>query len=169
MKWTIIVLIMMSLIGSMMWVMPTPRQRFQSKLRLDARKYGFQVQLSHLTLPRAKGEVEPETVSIPAYRLLRGDSVDRKERDLWIEWKVARVEALANEGLPKGWAWIKGERTLSNRQLTWLSSALEAFPEEVVAVESSALHIMLYWREPEREGALDELHTHANQFIQEVI
>lgn len=169
MKWTIIVLIMMSLIGSMMWVMPSPRQRFQSKLRLDARKYGFQVQLSHLTLPRAKGEVESETISIPAYRLLRGDTVDRKERNVWIDWKIARIEALANEGLPNGWTWIKGERALSASKLTQLSRWLEDLPAEVVAVESTALHLMLFWREPEREGALDELYHHSNLFLQEQI
>lgn len=164
MKWAIIVLIMLSLIGSMMWVMPSPRQRFQSKLRLDARKLGFQVQLSRLEIPRAKGEMDSETINMPAYRMLRG-KLDRSAKEQWVEWMVARVDAMAADGLPKGWSWSKGERTLSAPRLDALSDWLTQLPTEVVAVESTAIHLTLYWREPERAGALDELAEKANQLL----
>ena len=168
MKWAIIVLIMFSLIGSMMWVMPSPRQRFQSKLRLEARKHGFQVQLSRLELPRAQGETETEAINVPAYRLLRG-ALPKGEREKWTEWSVGRVDAFANEGLPEGWSWIKGERTLNPAKLAFVSQWLKTLPKEVEAVESTAIHLSLYWREPERAGALDELHGLAKQLIDEVV
>jgi len=168
MKWAIIVLIMLSLIGSMMWVMPSPRQRFQSKLRLDARKLGFQVQLSRLEIPRAKGEMESEVINMPAYRMLRG-KLDRNAKEQWVEWMVARVDAMAADGLPEGWSWSKGERSLSAAKLNVLSDWLKQLPEEVIAVESTAIHLTLYWREPEHAGALDELAENANQLLAEMI
>ena len=168
MKWAIIVLIMLSLIGSMMWVMPSPRQRFQSKLRLDARKLGFQVQLSRLEIPRAKGEMESEVINMPAYRMLRG-KLDRSSKEQWVEWMVARVDAMAADGLPEGWSWAKGERALSVQKLNVLSTWLKQLPKEVVAVESTAIHLTLYWREPEEAGALDELAEKANQLLGEEI
>jgi len=166
MKWAIIVLIMLSLLGSMMWVMPTPRQRFQSKLRMDARKLGFQVQLSRLEIPRAKGEMESEVVNMPAYRMLRG-KLDRSEKEHWVEWMVARVDAMAADGLPNGWSWVKGERSLSSAKLNALCDWLNQLPKEVVSVESTAIHLTLYWREPDRAGALDELAERANQLLAE--
>ncbi|NVK02484.1 MAG: hypothetical protein HWE12_13140 [Oceanospirillaceae bacterium] len=164
MKWAIIVLIMMSLIGSMMWVMPTPRQRFQSKLRLDARKLGFQVSLGKLSLPRAKGETEGEELNRPLYRYGR-TGLDRKERDQFVGWTVARIETLAQDGLPPGWSWVRGEHTLAQARLQQLSEWLVSLPKEVDAVESDSLHLCLYWREPERPGALDELANFAKQAV----
>jgi len=165
MKWAIIVLIMLSLVGSMMWVMPTPRQRFQAKLRLEARKHGLQVSLGHLALPRAQGEMEAEELKCPVYRLPR-TNLARSERDSFMGWTVARVQAIANEGLPAGWSWVKGERTLAPARLNQLSEWLESLPKEVEAIESDQIHLALYWREPERAGALDELAERAKQAIE---
>lgn len=156
MKWAIIVLIMLSLIGSMMWVMPSPRQRFQSKLRLDARKQGFHVSLARLKLPRAQGEMEGDERNMPLYRYRR-DNLDRKERDSFVGWSVARVNALANTGLPPGWSWINGESTLDNSRLTALSNWLEGLPLAVEAVESDSMHLALYWSESELPGSLEAL------------
>ncbi len=165
MKWAIIALIMLSLVGSMMWVMPTPRQRFQAKLRLDARKHGFQVSLGNLALPRAQGEMEAEELKSPVYRLQR-TNLARKERDSFTGWTVARITAIANEGLPSGWSWVKGERALAPARLNQLSEWLQSLPREVEAVESDQFHLALYWREPERAGALGELAERARQALE---
>jgi len=164
MKWAVIVLIMFSLIGSMMWVMPTPRQRFQSRLRLDARKQGFQVSLARLKLPRAQGEMEGDERSVPLYRYRR-DNLERKERDNFVGWSVGRVNALANTGLPEGWSWINGESTLDSKRLEALRQWLETLSASVEAVESDAMHLALYWREPEVPGALEALAQSAAQAV----
>jgi hypothetical protein len=82
---------------------------------------------------------------------------------------VARVDAMAADGLPEGWSWAKGERALSVQKLNVLSTWLKQLPKEVVAVESTAIHLTLYWREPEEAGALDELAEKANQLLAEEI
>ncbi len=156
MKWAIIVLIMLSLVGSMMWVMPSPRQRFQSKLRLEARKYGFNVSLAQLVFPRATGEVEPEKRNLPVYRMLR-NNLEKAERNDWQEWAVARVVSQSNTGLPTGWSWIRGEFEFKSPKLEHIAEWVEALPDEIVAVESNGLQLSLYWTEPGSPGALEGL------------
>jgi len=146
MKWAIIILIMMSLLGSMMWVMPSKRQKFQAELRQKASKLGFNVQITRLTPPRAEGQVEPETYTATAYRLPRFN-IDKHERESFAEWQVFRLRAIANEGLPEGWSWQAGERKLNTAQLAQLQELLAALPEGVSSVESTPAHFSVYWDE----------------------
>ena len=157
MKWAIIALIMMSLLGSMMWVMPSPRQRFLAKLRLQASRQGFHVQIVRITPPRAAGQVEPEVLSATAYRLPRLN-LQKNEREGFTEWQVFRQTAIADTGLPEGWCWGVGERCLSESQLNLLNDLIEALPDGVSSIESTPVHFSLYWDEKGDESSLDKLY-----------
>lgn len=164
MKWAIIILIMMSLLGSMMWVMPSPRQRFLAKLRQQASKHGFQVQMVRMTPPRAAGQMKPETLTATAYRLPRYN-LEKAHRNNFTEWQVFRQIAVANEGLPEGWCWGSGERCLNEQQLAVLNALIEQLPAGVSSVESTPVHISLYWDERGDENSLDEFQTLLKPFI----
>ncbi|KEA62805.1 hypothetical protein ADIMK_3277 [Marinobacterium lacunae] len=155
MKWLIIVFVIMSLIGSVMWVMPTPRQRFQAHLRLKARTLGLQVQLVTLKLPRMTGEMEGESISVPAYRLLR-TNLSRAQKESWCSWQVCRGETLANTGLGQGWSWITGEGLLPGTVLEHVNAVLERLPDDVVALESTPIHMTAFWHESD-EATLERL------------
>lgn len=157
MKWAIIVVIMMSLLGSMMWVMPSPRQRFLATLRLQASRMGFHVQIVRMTPPRAAGQVEPETLNSTAYRLPRFN-IEKKQRENFSEWQVFRLSAIANEGLPEGWSWGAGERALSEVQLEALNNFIAELPDGVVSIESTPVHFSLFWDEKGDENTLQQLH-----------
>lgn len=156
MKWMIIVLIMMSLVGSMMWVMPTQRQKHQAKLRTKAKTLGFQVQLEKITAPRAKGEMEPESKTIPAYRILR-EQMGKRERNNLRSWQVFRVESIADTGLPSGWSWSDGEGTFNADQLALLGEVIAALPGGVFSIESSPVYSGLFWDEQGDETELESL------------
>ncbi|WP_315983127.1 hypothetical protein [Aliamphritea spongicola] len=115
MKWAIIILVMMSLVGSMMWVLPSKRERFQAQLRQLAMRKGFNVQLAQVKPPRASGEIEQESFNSPVYRLPR-TNISRKEREGFIQWQVYKQVALAAEGLPEGWCW--GKVNVSSQSLS---------------------------------------------------
>lgn len=153
MKWAIIILIMLSLIGSMMWVMPSPRQRFQAELRARAKPIGFQVQMVRLTAPRAKGEMEAEQYAVMAYRLPR-TNMDKKSAQRLAPWHAFRVNALANEGLPEGWSWGVGERVLDDAALSLLTDVIAQLPKGVSSIESTPIHVTAHWDE---EGKLEDL------------
>lgn len=167
MKWLIISVVVMSLIGSIMWAMPTPRQRFESRLRLQGRALGFQVQLSRLQLPRARGEVEGEQISVPAYRLMR-TNLSRIERDQWQNWRICKRETVANIGLPSDWCWSEGEGKLSDGQLALLNGLIDALPQDVVAIESTPLQLSVFWYEG-REEDLPLIHAAMQPLLEQKV
>ncbi len=153
MKWAIIILIMMSLIGSIMWVMPTPRQRFQADLRTKAKPKGFQVQMVRLTAPRATGQMDAEHYSVMAYRLPRLN-IDKKTARTLQPWHAFRVESIANTGLPAGWSWGFGENVLDDAGLNLLKEIIDALPSGVSSIESTPIHVTAHWDE---EGTVEDL------------
>lgn len=153
MKWAIIIVVILSLVGSIMWVMPTPRQRFQAQLRAKAKPMGFQVQMVRLTAPRATGEVDAEKYSVMAYRVYR-HNLDKKTAGLMQSWHAFRVDAIANEGLPEGWSWGFGEGVLSEESQQLLKEVIDALPAGVSSIESTPIHITAHWDE---KGSFDDL------------
>ncbi|WP_432473889.1 hypothetical protein [Amphritea sp. HPY] len=164
MKWAIIVLIMMSLLGSMMWVMPSKRQKLQAELRLKASKLGFNVQMIRLTPPRAAGQVEPEVYMATAYRLPRFN-LEKNERDSFVAWQIFRQTAVADEGLPEGWSWGVGERKLSEIQLARLGQLIAQLPVGVDSIESTPVHFSLFWDERGRLEDLEQFKVMMQEFI----
>lgn len=166
MKWAIIILVMMSLVGSMMWVLPSKRERFQAQLRQLAMRKGFSVQLAQVKPPRASGQIEQESFNSPVYRLPR-TNISRNEREGFIQWQVYKQTALAAEGLPEGWCWGEGERQLSAAQLQLLLGVIERLPEGVVAIESDPVHLSVFWDERGELEDLDRIQEEMKSVIEE--
>ncbi|MEH6577891.1 MAG: hypothetical protein V7731_12510 [Amphritea sp.] len=164
MKWVIIILIMMSLVGSMMWVMPSKRQRFQAELRRQASQKGFNVQIVRLTPPRGIGQIEPETYMATAYRLPRFN-LEKGERESFREWQVYKQEAIANEGLPAGWCWGAGERQMDDTQLGLLAELIGMMPEGVNSIESTPVHFSVFWDERGQIETLDQFKTQMQKIV----
>lgn len=158
MEWVISIVVMLSLIGSIMWIRPSPRERMMSQVRLHARKLGFIVQIAQLETTRAKGEMEPEKVRLPAYRILRND-LTRDEKDHWKSWQIFRTDNVANQGLPQGWSWKKGEYELSNAACEIISDLIMLLPKEVKALESNPMYFSVYWREAGGVEQLDAIYA----------
>lgn len=146
MEWMVIILVMMSLLGSMMWVMPTRKQKYQASLRLKAKSLGFQVILEKMTPPRAQGEMEAEERNITAYRVLRHD-LTRDQKNNFRTWQVYRVNSIANIGLVDGWSWAEGERILTELELDQLNALLTDLPKGVLSLESTPAYVGAHWDE----------------------
>ena len=163
MNYLIIAFVVLSLMGSVMWVMPTKRDRFLAKLRMEAKGLGFQVQLIKLVYPREKGEVEPRKITSVAYRLLRG-KITSQEHKQWKSWQVIRCEANASEGLISGWAWAMGERTLNESALASLNAQLSELPKDVSGLESTPIQVSAFWSETQA-SELSEIKRHLQALI----
>ncbi|WP_415905535.1 hypothetical protein ACMXYW_05675 [Neptuniibacter sp. QD48_55] len=166
MEWMVIVLIMMSLLGSMMWVMPTKKQKYQASLRLKAKALGFQIQLEKMKPPRAQGEMEPDERNMTAYRILR-EGLSREQKNSFNTWQVFRVESIANIGLNPGWCWANGERTLSEPQLDKLNALLEELPKGVFSLESTPAYVGVHWDEAGNSDKGEEIMESLYQQLKE--
>jgi hypothetical protein len=155
-KIAIIVFVVLSLMGSVMWMMPTRREKYLATLRLEARKRGFTVQLIRVEPPRAQGEYESDTKNVAAYRLIRKKDAKGRQPDT-TPWQVFKVDSIANEGLPEGWSWKIGERALEKPQLEVLITVIGLLPEDVVGLESTPIHVSGYWSENTDVEGMDAL------------
>ncbi len=164
MNWVIIALIVLSLIGSMLWMMPSPRQRMQAQMRQKAMTSGMRVQMVKLKCPRATGEAEPEERDMIAYRLPR-HNLSQSERHSFNAWQLFKLNTLATAGLPEGWSWGRGEGQ-QDRNLTLILQVLGDLPEGSFSLESSADSVSLYWTEHGGEAFVSSIKDLLNQLIE---
>jgi len=167
MEYLIISFVVLSIIGSMMWVMPTKRDRMLATLRMQAKQQGFQVQLTRLTYPREHGEVDSRVVPSVAYRLLRGKISTQQHSD-WQSWRIVRCATNSSEGLSSGWGWALGERTMAEPQLAKINTILKSLPKDVVGLESTPVHVSVFWSEKD-EQELGSIKLALDNMITELI
>ncbi len=149
MNWIIIVLILLSIIGSMLWVMPSPRQRVQALLRQQAMRLGVKVKICRVVLPRALGETLVDERDCVAYRMPRIERY-RKPRHTAAEpttWQIFKVRSHANAGLPQDWSWSQGEGRLEPATLALMAELIEALPADIYGLESTPVGVAVYWEE----------------------
>ncbi len=168
MNWVIIVLLLLSIVGSMLWMMPSPKQRKQAQLRQQAMRTGFQVQMTRMLFPRAIGESVPDEQSCIAYRLPR-HAGERKNRQATIPWHVFRLDSHATTGLPEGWCWSKGEGYLQPPQLATLGEIIAELPGDAFSLESTPVAVSVYWWEEGTSDTVDNLHRLLQRLIDEHI
>jgi hypothetical protein len=146
MNWIIITLVVLALIGSVTWVMPTPRQRLQAELRKQAMQRGLQVQLTRLLFPRGIGESTPEERPCIAYRLARTPEY-RNGKTPTRPWHIFKIHSHATRGLPDGWCWSKGEDELDEQQLALITDLIRFLPGDTFSIESTPIAASIYWAE----------------------
>lgn len=165
MNWVIIIVLLVSILGSMLWMMPSPMQRHQAKMRQLAMKAGLNIQMVKLKCPRAIGEAEAQELDCMAYRLSRagGDKLAMKISP----WQVFRLHGHADRDLPEGWCWGKGEKLLNEQQLGILKEMISTLPKDVLAIESTPLAASVYWYEREVESSVETIKEELSKLVEQ--
>ncbi len=156
MNWVIIILLLLSIVGSMMWMMPSPKQKVQVLLRQHAMRQGIQVQMSRLLFPRATGEAIPDERDCIAYRLPRTNAI-RRDKQTTIPWHIFKLDSVATNGLPEEWCWSKGEDQLEQDQLTELAELIANLPKDAYSLESTPIAVSVYWYENGDQDSVDNI------------
>ena len=159
-KTIIVILVCLSLVGSVAWVMPTPVQRAQAKIRQLAMNKGLQVKVGKLQGPREQGELAPQSHLATSYGLPRPSSRDRAGGIAAIKkstWEIFKAGGLNTKGLPQGWCWNRGEGALEPDQLSHLAQLIERLPKDVYALGITPIVAQVYWHEKATPEQLDDL------------
>lgn len=133
----ILVLVTLSLLGSVLWIMPSQKERAKMALRMEARKHSLLVQFTHLDFPD-KWDKTKEKRSVVAYHRHR-------EKKLKPEPEAVRLypyEVWKHPEVAEGW-WASRELSLLEEVVTLLEENQQRFD----ALEISAHSVVLYWRE----------------------
>ncbi len=169
MNWVVIALILLAIVGSMMWMMPSPRQRVQALLRQKAMRLGFQVQIARILLPRALGEAVADERDCVAYRIPRLSAASAQSRNpskQSIPWQIFQLQSYATDGLPAGWSWSKGEGQLQNDALQLITELIAALPEDVYGLESTPVSVSVYWEERGTPETVEQIQQLLNRLVE---
>ena len=164
----IVILVCFSLIGSVAWVMPTPLQRAQAKIRQLAMAKGLKIKVGKLQGPREQGEVAPESHLATSYGLPRAKSQNRAggiNAIKKITWEIFKAGGLNTQGLPEGWCWNRGEGALKAEQLSHLAQLIQQLPKDVYALGVTPMGAQAYWHERATPEQLDDLEQVLQQLL----
>ncbi|MFD1383833.1 hypothetical protein ACFQ45_10660 [Rhodanobacter aciditrophus] len=132
----IVVFIVVSLMGSALWVMPSKREREKMELRMLARKLGITVKLTSVNLPDKWDKVtEPKKVC--AYHLYR-----EKPLKEFTEINIYPYEVWKHPELCKGW--VSSKTIDLSREV---QAKLEKHHGVWVALEVTSDRVSLFWNE----------------------
>ncbi len=138
MAWLVVITVGLLLVGSTLWLLPSPRERYQMELRRVAMEAGLQVRLRKLEVP---GDREPRDCAV--YTLRRGHhQVERFEPRLHA-WQLVRGETAFLDPVVAGWSYLVRPEETAAVPL----AALAELPATVTALASSRDGISVYWDE----------------------
>ena len=155
----IVILVCCSLIGSVAWVMPTPLQRAQAKIRQLAMAKGLKIKVGKLQGPREQGEVAPDSYLATSYGLPRAKNQNRAggiNAIKKITWEIFKAGGLNTQGLPGA---LKAE------QLSHLAQLIQQLPKDVYALGVTPMGAQAYWHERATPEQLDDLEQVLQQLL----
>lgn len=156
----IIVLIVASLLGSILWIRPSNKERQQMQLRLLARKKQLSVQFTHIDLPDKWDKSKTKT-KVTAYHKFRA----KKQASLTESVNLYPYEVWKHDEVANGWY---ASRPLSSNQPLALSdmaiTILQNSHHLFTAIKIEFDCVSLYWNETGEESDIDDI----NALLQEL-
>ena len=144
----IIICAVILILGSSLWILPSPRQRAQMQLRREAMMKGLQVKLTKVKDLEFPGE----EIHCIAYRLQRQLKQVPKNKT----WMLYRHNESNDELRIPGWLYDRHSGFYRFEHVQPVSELLAQLPEDVIAVEGSTGTLSIYWNE---KGDSDDLAT----------
>jgi hypothetical protein len=144
--WLITVFGILAVLGSVLWLKPSPAQQRQVRLRALARQLGIDVRLAQLPQTRRERVRQQATDAGVVYRLLRFD----------LDVRLPRDYVLVRENADSQWE-AQTEELLPGRLQQALDDVLPTLPRDIVAIEITAHGPGVYWRERGDEQTVRQL------------
>lgn len=135
----IIVLAVILVLGSALWVLPSPREKSQMAMRREAMSKGLLVKLT-----KVKDLEQPgEKLHCIAYRLAR-----KREQGLKAQaWMLYRHAEGDDKLQIPGWIYDLSEGKHRFENVQSVLELLTALPADVIAVQATGAALSVYWKE----------------------
>lgn len=137
--WVIIIFVILMVVGSVVWVRPSPRDQRLAEWRRNAIVSGLKVRLEGVAAePKDSGIREDiEGVSYILYNVQPNKS-DKKQ------WMVVNTDGWLKDELPEGWSWHKEESLNISGAL---SDLIKNAPLPILAIERTPYLSRVVWKE----------------------
>lgn len=143
----IVVAIFASLLGSILWVMPSKRDQERMRMRLLARKSQLGVQLTYIELPD-RWDKSTTKVKATAYHKFRA----KKLKDLPSDVCLYPFEVWKYENLIENW-FVNTQINLSESSKAILMDKVDSFQAIIITIDS----VSVYWDERGGEDSVEEV------------
>ena len=141
-------------IGSILWIMPSKRDRRIARLRQAAILKGIKVKLIKYPLINLSGRVEEGAIDAAGY------SFSLEEEGVHAGWMLIKSfqssDDAVDKSAPKGWGWYISQQPLSQDILTHLESLLLKYADQIQALSIMTGGITVGWNEQGVAADLDE-------------
>ncbi|MFP8965470.1 hypothetical protein ACKC9G_02660 [Pokkaliibacter sp. CJK22405] len=152
------VLVIVLLMGSIFWVMPSAAQKRVMNLRQNALSMGLRPSVQRITRIREPGESEVLPQSLLLYSKLRQQTCQR------MTWQLERREGFDPVTGVNGWFWKDKPAELAEKDETHLREILSQVPASVDLVLVSSMGVSLHWNEKNPE-LLSEINRLAESIL----
>jgi hypothetical protein len=143
----IIVMAITLIVGSMLWVLPSPKERRQMRLRQLAMDKGLRVQLTRIKDMGSPGKM----LDCVAYRLSEGAHKSDRQN-----WKLFRTTEEWRMDI-NGWSFGKTLKKENFPDIEAIKDCVTQLPEDCVVVESTKYAVSIYWNEQGDENTLVDI------------
>ena len=137
--WMIVIVIILVVVGSVVWVRPSPRDKKLANWRRDTLLAGMKVSLQGLKAePKHSGirdDVEGASYILYNTESKKGDATS---------WAVVHTQGWLQEDLPEGWSWYKENGHVDHKGVAAL---IKECPLEVLAIERTPVSSRIIWKE----------------------
>lgn len=144
MAWIIGFFVVAFVVAPVIWIMPTPAQRRQARIRQHAQSLGLSINIVELPQSR-RAQVRKEGAQLGVRYCLPIKREKNVFRPQWMLWRVPP----------------EGEEDISARCPAAVAAEAQALrermAEDVVAIESGAEGYAVFWRERGEEEAVDRV------------
>ncbi|MEY8264263.1 MAG: hypothetical protein RPR98_08655 [Bermanella sp.] len=152
----IVMVAILSLVGSVVWVRPSKRDVKLAKWRQEARQAGMYVKLDGLAAEPKDSGIRDD-IGGASYYLYEPQAHKQDQ----LSWALVKAEGWLQQGLPARWSWYRQEVALDGPRLQALIAAL---PIAVDAIERTPKYSRIIWQESGQEFDAQQL----KQFLQQV-
>lgn len=129
------------------WMMPSPRQRREARLRECARRLGLEVRIGELPQTRRQRVRREAPVQGVIYRL-----------PLRKGWPHVRAHLISRAAANAAWEMAEESPELAPALAQTLQRIADRMPADVVAIELAGSGPAIYWRERGDEQTVVKLH-----------
>ena len=152
----IVVVAILSVVGSVVWVRPSKRDVKLAKWRQEARLTGLYVKLDGLAAEPKDSGIRDD-IGGASYYLYETKS-DKQDQ---LAWAVVKTQGWLQQGLPDEWSWYRQEMSLNHQQL---QSLIASLPISVDAIERTPKYSRVIWGESGQDFDAQQLKL----FLQQV-
>lgn len=142
------------IVGSILWIMPSKRDRRIAKLRQAAILRGIKVKLMKYPMINLSGRVEEGVIDAAAYAFKGIDEEEITAGWMLIKSYQSPTEQESDSAAPEGWAWYINQQALSDDVMSHVESFLQKHSEQVQALSVMTGSITIGWNE---QGDISEL------------